>query len=167
MWSGFITCWIWFGNKPWVAFLHLQFTRSLKHTWRVTLTWCKLRVPIRKQYALMNKPETLKMDSTVWTCTCSALTETIKTAVYDLIVSTRDKHMQYHIRWVIRGQAEVSDLHVILRVQEDVDRLQVSVDHSLWNRHYITVRTTQSWKWNFCINKSKVGLYTSLTRDMN
>lgn len=94
----------------------------------------------------------------------------------------RRKRMQYHISRVIRGQAEVSDLHMILRVQEDVDRLQVPVDHSLSNIIWVSMTVSlydfsghthsESSQKNgtycintkelgkFCIYKSKVGLYT-------
>ncbi len=37
----------------------------------------------------------------------------------------------HHVRRMIRSQAKVSDLHMILRVKEDVDRLQVPVNHAL------------------------------------
>lgn len=35
---------------------------------------------------------------------------------------------------MVCGQAKVSDLHMILRVKEDVDRLQVPVYHALKER---------------------------------
>lgn len=73
------------------------------------------------------------------------------------------KRMQYHISRVIRGQAEVSDLHMILRVQEDVDRLQVPVDHSLSNTHYMSViiwfqrnNRIQSEKWNLLYKRKGI-----------
>lgn len=40
----------------------------------------------------------------------------------------------YHISRVVCSQAEVSDLHMVLRVQEDVDRFQVPVNHTLKHR---------------------------------
>lgn len=36
-----------------------------------------------------------------------------------------------HIGRMICGQAEVTDFHMVLRIQEDVDRLQVPVNHAL------------------------------------
>lgn len=44
---------------------------------------------------------------------------------------SRRKAETYHISGVVRGQAEVSDLHVVVGVEEDVDGLQVSVNHTL------------------------------------
>ena len=40
----------------------------------------------------------------------------------------------YHISSVVSGQAKVSYLHMVLGVQENVDGLQVPVDHALVER---------------------------------
>lgn len=32
---------------------------------------------------------------------------------------------------MVRGQAKVTDFHMVLGIQEDVDRLQISMNHSL------------------------------------
>lgn len=37
----------------------------------------------------------------------------------------------YHISGMVCSQAKVSNLHTVLRVKEDVDRLQVPVNHAL------------------------------------
>lgn len=37
----------------------------------------------------------------------------------------------YHISRVVCSQAKVSDLHMVVGVEEDVDRLQVPVNHTL------------------------------------
>ncbi len=40
----------------------------------------------------------------------------------------------YHISRMVCSQAKVSNLHTVLRVKEDVDRLQVPVNHALKER---------------------------------
>lgn len=45
----------------------------------------------------------------------------------------------YHISSVVCGQAKVSDLHMVLWVQENVDGLQVSMDHALVERSSIQI----------------------------
>lgn len=37
----------------------------------------------------------------------------------------------YHISRMVCGQAKVSNFHMVLRVQENVDRLEVSMNHPL------------------------------------
>lgn len=43
-------------------------------------------------------------------------------------------HDAYHISGMVCSQAKVSDLHMVLRVKEDVDRFQVPVNHALKER---------------------------------
>lgn len=39
--------------------------------------------------------------------------------------------MPYRGSWMVSSQAEVSDLDMVMRVQENVDRLQISMYHTL------------------------------------
>lgn len=39
--------------------------------------------------------------------------------------------MLYRASRMVSSQAKVSDLDMVMRVQENVDRLQISMDHSL------------------------------------
>lgn len=49
-------------------------------------------------------------------------------------VSKVKKLSTYHIGSMVRSQAKVSNLHMVLWVEEDVDRLQVPVNHALKER---------------------------------
>lgn len=39
--------------------------------------------------------------------------------------------MLYRASWMVSGQTKIPDLDVVKRVQENVDRLQISMYHSL------------------------------------
>ena len=109
---------------------HLPYLSKVSVTWVLyilTVSSCRVRFVHHRRATLFHFNFTCSLRQSKKIESCQLLD-------FKQLFSWMKLQTAYHISRMVCSQAKVSDFYMVLRVKEDVDRLQVPVNHTLKER---------------------------------